>query len=113
MLLRSLKNIPTEGVSHDPQILKQVMLKSGEVPCLTNFSQAYLAPGQKTVCHSHRDMWEVYLVEDGGGALILNGTMSEISRGSCFAIAPGEEHEVRSSEVQGLRLTYFGIVPSP
>ncbi len=110
MLLRSLKTIPTEAVSHDPQILKQVILKAGEVPCLTTLSQAYLNPGQRTARHSHRDMWEVFLVEEGSGYLILNGVSSAIASGCCFVITPGEEHEICSSAEQGMRVTYFGVV---
>lgn len=41
-----MKNLPEESVSHNPEIKKKVMLRYGDLPHLTNFSQARFAPGQ-------------------------------------------------------------------
>jgi mannose-6-phosphate isomerase-like protein (cupin superfamily) len=108
MLLRTLGAIPAEGLSHDPLVRKKVLLRNGEVPQLTNFSQAYFAPGQKTTAHVHKDMWEVYLLEEGEGSIIVNGKSHLLTTGSCIVIAPGELHEF--STKKGMRITYFGIL---
>ncbi|MFO8039702.1 MAG: hypothetical protein R6U67_09655 [Sodalinema sp.] len=61
----SLNSIPPEGVSHNPNIRKQVMLRKGDLPHLTNFSQARFAPGQVAPGHCHDNMSEVFFVESG------------------------------------------------
>jgi quercetin dioxygenase-like cupin family protein len=68
MITTSLKNLPEESVSHNPEIKKKVMLRFGDLPHLTNFSQARFAPGQTAPAHAHQDMCEVFFVEAGSGA---------------------------------------------
>ena len=65
----SLSNLSEEGVSHNPEIKKKVMLRNGEVPHLTSFSQAYFAPGQAAGTHAHEDRYEIFFVEAGEGII--------------------------------------------
>jgi quercetin dioxygenase-like cupin family protein len=109
MKLTSLASIPTEFVSHNPQISKQVMLRSGDLPHLTNFSQATLAPGQVAAGHAHSDMHEVFFVESGAGTIQINGRAYSLLPGVCIAVEPGEIHEVSNTGIHELVLTYFGI----
>ncbi|MEO0935016.1 MAG: cupin domain-containing protein, partial [Cyanobacteria bacterium J06641_2] len=39
MKFTSLDNLPQEAVSHNAEIKKKVMLRFGDLPHLTNFSQ--------------------------------------------------------------------------
>jgi quercetin dioxygenase-like cupin family protein len=105
----SLADLPVEGVSHDPDIAKQVMLRRGDVPHLTNFSRASLLPGQVARAHRHRDMFEVFFVESGAGTITIDGAERGLEAGVCIAIEPGEEHEIRNSGSTPLALLYFGI----
>ena len=68
MKYTALDRIPDEGVSHNPEIRKQVMLRGGDLPHLTNFSRSRFAPGQAAIPHSHADMVEVFFVESGAVA---------------------------------------------
>ncbi|MEB3293642.1 MAG: cupin domain-containing protein [Synechococcales bacterium] len=106
----NLNQVPIEAVSHNPEIRKQVMLRSQEIPHLTNFSQARFAPGQRTTVHSHPDMAEVFFVEAGLGEIYVNGDRYDLTVGTCVAIAPGEVHELVNLGESDLVLTYFGIV---
>jgi hypothetical protein len=63
MKLTSLNQLPIAYVSHNPEIQKQVMLRSGDLPHLTNFSQARFAPGQISSVHE--------IINDGDRELIL------------------------------------------
>jgi hypothetical protein len=65
MKITLLANLPEGQVSHNPEIKKKVMLGPGDVPHVTNFSQARFAPGQVASAHAHRDMYEVFFVESG------------------------------------------------
>jgi mannose-6-phosphate isomerase-like protein (cupin superfamily) len=105
----SLNQLPQQEVSHNRAIKKKVMLKMGDLPHLTNFSQARFAPGQIAVAHAHRDMSEVFFVEAGVGTMTIDGQEYTLQPGTCIAVEPGEVHEVRNSGKDELVLTYFGL----
>lgn len=57
MKIISLSNLPDEGVSHNPEIKKKVMLRVGEIPHLSSFSQVRFRSGQVADVHDHDDMY--------------------------------------------------------
>jgi quercetin dioxygenase-like cupin family protein len=105
----SLATLPFEPVSHNPQIVKQVMLRSGELPHLTNFSQARFAPGQIAPAHAHGDMCEVFWVKAGSGEIQVDQRLIPLVEGVCVVVEPGEQHEVRNTGTDDLILIYFGL----
>ncbi|MDT7540183.1 MAG: hypothetical protein QOE33_87 [Acidobacteriota bacterium] len=105
----SLANIPEEGVSHNPEIKKQVLLRRGDVPHLTNFSRSRLASGQTASAHAHADMHEVFYVESGAGLMKINDEELRLERGVCVAVSPGERHEITNTGEADLVLCYFGV----
>jgi quercetin dioxygenase-like cupin family protein len=105
----ALNQLPEESVSHNPAIKKKVMLRLGELPHLTNFSQAQFAPGQVAADHAHSDMCEVFFVEAGSGVITIDGTAYSLEPGVCIAVEPNETHEVRNTGADQLVLTYFGL----
>lgn len=109
MKLTALDQLPLEAVSHNPAIKKQVMLRMGELPHLTNFSQARFQPGQVAEAHAHEDMHEVFFVESGEGTITIEGTPHALRPGVCVAVAPQETHEVVNTGDRDLVLTYFGL----
>lgn len=104
-----LDRIPQEPVSHNPAIHKQVMLRLGDLPHLTNFSQARFTPGQIAPAHAHADMCEVFFVESGSGEIEVNQQIYPLTAGACIAVERGEVHELRNTGSQELVLTYFGL----
>jgi quercetin dioxygenase-like cupin family protein len=109
MKITSLHQLPIAQVSHNPEIQKQVMLRSGDLPHLTNFSQARFAPGQISSAHVHNDMSEVFFVTAGTANICVDGENYRLNVGSCIAIAPHEVHEITNDGAEDLVLTYFGI----
>jgi quercetin dioxygenase-like cupin family protein len=109
MKIVSIADLPVGQVSHNPDIKKKVMLGRGALPYVTNFSQAYLAPGQVAGAHAHEDMYEVFFVEARAGVICVDGTPHPLAPGTCVVVAPGEVHEVTSSGPDDLILTYFGL----
>ena len=105
----SLDQLPHEGVSHDPQITKQVMLRRGDVPHLTAFSRSTLLPGQTAHAHAHRDMFEVFFVESGVGLMTIEGREHRLERGVCMLLEPNERHEITNDGASELVLIYFGV----
>ncbi|PSB63985.1 cupin domain-containing protein, partial [filamentous cyanobacterium CCP1] len=96
----ALSQIPEECVSHNPAIKKKVMLRLGDLPHLTNFSQARFAPGQVASAHAHQDMCEVFFVESGTGVIQIDGQNYALAAGVCVAVEPGELHEVKNTGVE-------------
>ena len=105
----ALQTLPNESVSHNPAIQKKVMLRLGDLPHLTNFSQARFAPGQVAAAHAHQDMCEVFFVESGSGRIQIDGQVYPLEAGVCVAVEPGEVHEVSNPGAEELVLTYFGL----
>lgn len=105
----SLRELPHEGVSHDPQIQKQVMIRRGQLPHVTTFARATLTPGQCAHEHEHGNMFEVFFVEAGAGVLSLAGTEHRLEPGLCLVVEPNERHEIRNDGTADLVLNYFGI----
>ncbi len=85
------------------------MLDPGEIPGLTNFSEAVFEPGDKAPGHAHDDMWEVFFVRSGGGALRIDGRENRLGADECWVIQPGEVHEIENDTDDALRLLYFGV----
>lgn len=109
MKIAQLNTLPPQTVSHNPEITKKVMLAKGDLPHLTNFSQAVFAPGQVASAHAHRDMSEVFFVSEGKGMITIDEREYELSPGICIAVEAGETHEVSNTGTKNLILTYFGI----
>ncbi|TAK13457.1 MAG: cupin domain-containing protein [Anaerolineae bacterium] len=104
----ALSELADQPVSHNPAILKKVMLACGDLPVLTNFSQARFGPGQVSPGHIHTDMAEVFFTENGRGEIEVDGVIVVLTPGRCVAVSAGEWHEIRAGE-EGLVLTYFGL----
>ena len=113
MKLTSLSELTSEPVSHNPAIKKRVMLRLGDLPHLTNFSQASFAPGQIAAAHAHYDMCEVFFVESGSGVICIDGKDYPLQQGTCVAVEVGEVHEIVNTGTTELVLTYFGLRVSP
>lgn len=109
MKCTELKDLSEESVSHNPAIKKKVMLRLGDLPHLTNFSQARFAAGQVVPAHTHSDMCEVFFVESGAGLMLINGQNYPLTPGVCIAVEAGEQHELQNTGSDELVLTYFGL----
>jgi mannose-6-phosphate isomerase-like protein (cupin superfamily) len=105
----SLAELPVERVVHNPAIAKQVLLRAGEVPHLTQLAQARLAPGQVAPGHAHGDMWEIFFAQEGEGELAVDGVAHPLPAGACIAVAPGEVHELRNPGARELVVLYLGV----
>ena len=111
MIHRVLEQRESLPVSHQPTISKRVLLEPGELPVLTNFSQAVFGPGDVAPGHRHDDMWEVFFVRSGRGTIRIDGIESALEQDHCWAIEPGELHEIRNDGDGDLVLLYFGLNP--
>lgn len=110
MKIVDANEIPQEGVSHNPEIRKQVLIPNGQVTNLTNFSRSFFAPGQSTKSHAHSDMYEIFFVTQGMGVIEINGVGYRLEPGVCVTVEPGDEHVLKNLGEDELHLTYFGVL---
>jgi mannose-6-phosphate isomerase-like protein (cupin superfamily) len=111
MHLIALSELPDEGVSHDPSILKRVVLRRGTVPQVTQLARSVVRPGAATSPHAHADMHEVFVVLAGVGTATVDGTTHPLAAGSCVVVEPGERHAFANTGTVDLVLLYFGVEP--
>ena len=109
MIVKNLRNLPQKAVSHNPEIKKKVMLSMGDLPHLTNFSQASFAPGQIAAAHSHQDMSEIFFVTAGEGIIKIGDRIYSLTPDICIAVEVDEVHEITNTGSKELVITYFGI----
>ncbi len=109
MKIADLDALTPEGVSHDPSILKRVLLRRDEVPHVMQLARATFAPGQVAHSHSHPDMWEIFICESGAGSATVDGQTVELHAGRCIVIEPGESHELRGDGVMPMIVTTISV----
>lgn len=105
-----LDHLPEQPVSHDPAIKKRVLFKHGEIPNVTQFSQASFLPGQIAPTHAHADMYEVFLCVRGTGSIVIDGDTYDLNPGHFFLCEPGETHEIVNDGNDALEILQLGVL---
>ncbi|CAM9368808.1 unnamed protein product, partial [Phaeothamnion confervicola] len=104
-----LSEVPVEAINHDGSPgAKQVMVTRGQVPHLTGFSRAELAPDEEIVEHTHMSRDEVFYVLSGEGVFVVDGVDVTAAPGVCVHVAAGQRHKVRNGSGGTMVLLYFG-----
>lgn len=80
------------------------------IPNITQLSRAVFKPGQVADSHVHKDMFEVFLTEQGVGVMDINGKIIAMKPGVCITVEPGEPHEVTNNGSVDLVVTTLGIL---
>jgi quercetin dioxygenase-like cupin family protein len=104
-----LDHLPEQPVSHNPDITKRVLFKHGEIPSVTQYSQASFLPGQIAPAHAHADMYEVFLCVSGTGSIVIDGDTYELTPGHFYLCEPGEMHEIVNDGQDVLELLQLGV----
>ncbi len=103
-------SLPFSPTSRNPEIVKRVLIKRGEIPQFEGLSLAVLEPGQIDPNHSHKDSYEVIFVESGSGFIKGEKLEVQLKKGVCVVVEPKEIHGVvNNDESDNLILLCFGI----
>ncbi len=100
---------PLEPVSHDPELLKRVLLRAGEVAGMFQLAHCRLPAGCGTSPHAHSDMTEVFIVVGGRGSATVGTRRVRLEQFDCVVVGPGERHRLRAASDSALELLYFGL----
>lgn len=109
MLCVNIDSLASEPLSHDTGITKQVILRNGTIPHLTQLAQTRIPPGSRVTPHKHSDMHEVFIVLSGHGRVHCDGSVQPLGPGTCVQIEPGEQHGFENDGSEELVMVYFGI----
>jgi quercetin dioxygenase-like cupin family protein len=102
----SLKDAEVKPVSHDPNLMKKVLLGPGELPHIGAVSHIVLNPGDRASAHSHADAHEVFWGIKGAITFRIEGKDVRLLPDACLVVEPGEEHSVEGAE-EGSEMLYF------
>lgn len=109
MKLIHVDKLPEEGVSHNPEIKKKVILEKGYIPQLMTFGQATFQPGQSVKEHEHKTMHEVFYIQSGKAVFVVNNKTIKLKKGDVLSIEPGETHSQENPYNKPVTWSYFGI----
>jgi quercetin dioxygenase-like cupin family protein len=98
-----------EPVSHNARIRKRVIVRRGEVPHLAQIARATFPPAETAPAHTHLDMWELFICEEGKGVITVNGSKIALLPGTWVLVHPGDVHELNSDISSGLIVSVIGI----
>ncbi len=109
MIYQRADDLAAEGVSHDPDILKRVFVRKGQLPKVTQISQTEFQPGQRTQAHAHPDMYEFYYVLEGEASFTVDERELRVGANSTVLVEPGETHTVANPGKELLKILVIAV----
>lgn len=85
-------------------------LKPGEMAGISAMGRTVLAPGSTIGEHAHPDSEELYLILEGRGTGILNGTRFPLQTGDAFLLKAGGSHGLENDSEAPL--VFFAVLTS-
>lgn len=101
-----LEQCPVEPTRHGNP--KQVLLRDGILPAVTQVAVATFPDLIETELHNHPTMYEVYFVLEGSALYTIGDQCYEVSAGDFFIVPPGVTHNQKIT-VTPHRIFYWGI----
>ncbi|CAN0043825.1 unnamed protein product [Hapterophycus canaliculatus] len=89
------------------------MILKGQVPHLMGFTRAVFSPGDEVELHWHTSMDEVFYAAEGKGIIEVDGTVVQLTPGTCVHVAAGQKHSLENTGDVDMVLFYFGIAVEP
>ena len=87
---------------------KQVLLREGTLPGVTQVAVATFPECIETDLHSHPTMYEIYFVLDGRATYTIGDTTYEVAPGDFFFVPPGIRHNQKVTSAPH-RVFYWGM----
>jgi quercetin dioxygenase-like cupin family protein len=104
------RDCPVEPTRHGNP--KQVLLRGGVLPGVTQVAVASFPEVCETDLHSHPTMYEIYYVLEGGATYRIGNEAVEVGPGDFFVVPPGIIHNQRVTSAPH-RIFYWGIETGP
>ena len=103
-----------------PSILeKSFHLDKNYVSCPVEYGEISLIQIGRLYCnahtvvamHTHQNWFEITVVTDGGGSVVVGNTSVEVTQGDIHLSYPGDFHEIRSDPKNPLKYDFFSFYP--
>jgi mannose-6-phosphate isomerase-like protein (cupin superfamily) len=113
MKVQLAKTVPVP-VSHDPQLLKRVLLKDADTRSnLKMLNHTAMEAGQSFCLHSHPTMEEIFYFLSGEGIFTLGAETTTVSAGDCVYVPTATVHACTNTGSDPLVFLAFGIALEP
>jgi len=87
---------------------KQVLLREGLLPNVTQVAVATFPECIETELHSHRTMFEIYFVLEGTASYRIGDATYDVGPGDFFFVPPGVTHNQKVTAAPH-RIFYWGL----
>lgn len=101
-------SLVSEPTRHGAEVTKEVLLRGGVLPDVTQVATATIPPHHENEFHEHPTMFEIYYVLSGEADYDIDGTTYAVGPGDFLVIPPGARHRQRSRSTPH-RIFYWGI----
>ena len=99
---------PRLPVSHDPSLIKTLLLGNDTLPGIGGFSHIVLPARTKVDRHVHNNGYEVFYCIGGEATAFVEDRELLLESGHCLVIEPGETHGFRKI-ARDTELLYFFV----
>lgn len=96
-------------VSHDPSLIKNLLLKEDELPGTRGLSHIVFRPGTVVGTHSHPEGREIFYCIRGRLSVTVAEREVQLSGGHCLMVEPGEPHSFHHV-TEETELVYFFLL---
>ena len=96
-----------EKVNHKNNVVKEVILKNGEVPNLLQFARTKLSKGVVIEKHLHESMNEIFYVLSGELKVTAEQLTTNVSSGDTFVVYAKQNHSIEA--ISDSEIIYFNI----
>ncbi|MCH2135859.1 MAG: cupin domain-containing protein [Phycisphaerales bacterium] len=111
---RALADISLTPTSHDPSILKRVLVSASDsVGSLMQLAISTLEPGQVVEPHVHRDLWEIFMVRSGRVLIKIDRTDHLMATDDWVVVPPGVQHAVAAHGEVAAQMLVVGVAGDP
>lgn len=100
--------ISPEPTRHGNAVLKEVFLRGGVLPQVTQVAVATIPPHHENEFHEHPTMFEIYYVLTGEADYDIGGKTYSVAPGDLLIVPPQTQHRQRS-KAEPHRVFYWGI----
>ncbi|MBP6785483.1 MAG: cupin domain-containing protein [Verrucomicrobiales bacterium] len=87
----------------DGSTIRSILDRTNAPVIHQSLAEASLAPGGATERHYHRESEEIYFILEGTGLMEINGEQRTVGPGDAILIPPGEWHQIRCPDIDGIR----------
>jgi len=103
----TLADSPQMPVSHDPSLIKRLIVEEGVLPRIRGISHIKLPAGTSVDAHVHEEGYEVFYCMGGRAVAVIGGQELEMGEGHCLIVEPGEPHGFNAVAEQADLLYFF------